>query len=93
MILAGAGISMALPIGGVFGVAVASAVFASYGHIGTPDSFTAGFRPAMGWLAAFAIVGAISALAVSAPRTSPAVTTAEQPMPASTMYGRYRNDC
>src|SRR5215471_6063571 len=70
--------------GGVFGVAIASAVFASYGHIGTPDSFTAGFRPAMGWLAAFAIVGAISALAVRARRTSPAVTAPEQPMPAST---------
>jgi len=70
--------------GGVFGVAIASAVFASYGHIGTPDSFTAGFRPAMGWLAAFAIVGAISALAVRAPRTSPAGTAAAQPMPAST---------
>jgi len=70
--------------GGVFGVAIASAVFASYGRIGTPSSFTAGFRPAMEWLAAFAIVGAISALAVRARHTSPAVTAPEQPLPAST---------
>lgn len=70
--------------GGVFGVAIASAVFASYGRIGTPSSFTAGFRPAMGSLAAFAIVGAISALTVTARRRIPAVSAPEQPIPAST---------
>ena len=57
--------------GGVFGVAVASAVFASYGHIGSPTSFTAGFRPATAVTAAFALVGALSALAVSSRRRQP----------------------
>lgn len=69
--------------GGVFGVAIASAVFASYGHIGTPATFTAGFRPAMGWLAAIAVVGALFALAVRSPRMAPAGASAVvQPMPA-----------
>jgi EmrB/QacA subfamily drug resistance transporter len=50
--------------GGVFGVAVATAVFAGYGHLGTPAAFTAGFRPALLTTAAFALAGAFSALAV-----------------------------
>ena len=69
--------------GGVFGVAVASAVFASYGHIGSPASFTAGFRPATGWLAAIAIVGAISALAIAGRRRPAAVAEPAVEMTAS----------
>lgn len=69
--------------GGVFGVAIASAVFASYGHIGSPASFTAGFRPATGWLAAIAIVGAISALAVAGRRRPAAVAEPAVEMTAS----------
>jgi hypothetical protein len=69
--------------GGVFGVAIASAVCAACGHIGTPGSFTSGFRPAMAWLAAFAIVGAISALAVEGSTHEPAAASVVQPMPAT----------
>jgi EmrB/QacA subfamily drug resistance transporter len=60
--------------GGVFGVAISSAVFAAYGHIGTPASFTAGFRPATSWLAVIAVLGAASGLAVRSRR--PAVAEA-----------------
>jgi MFS family permease len=67
--------------GGVFGVAVATAVFAGYGHLGTPAAFTAGFRPALLTTAAFALAGAFSALAVRprhaiAPATQPAANAA-----------------
>jgi EmrB/QacA subfamily drug resistance transporter len=70
--------------GGVFGVAIASAVFASYGHIATPASFTAGFRPATGWLAAIAVVGAASALALQSRQRAPAEPpVSAKPMPVT----------
>ncbi len=50
--------------GGAFGVAVASAVFSSNGHLGTPASFTAGFRPAFAVAAGLSVLGALCALAV-----------------------------
>jgi EmrB/QacA subfamily drug resistance transporter len=92
LIIAGVGISMAIPttstaalnavapqdlgtasgtqntlvrFGSVFAVAVASAVFAGNGHLGSPTSFTDGFRPALAVVASFSLLGAISALAVS----------------------------
>jgi EmrB/QacA subfamily drug resistance transporter len=55
--------------GAVFAIAVASAVFAAYGHLGTPASVTDGFRPALAACAAFALLAAISALAISPPKT------------------------
>jgi len=58
--------------GGVFGVAIASAVFASYGHIGTPASFAAGFSPALTWMGGFAVIGAAFALAVKTRQAKPA---------------------
>ncbi|MBV9193776.1 MAG: hypothetical protein JO168_06480 [Solirubrobacterales bacterium] len=48
--------------GGVLGVAIASAVFAANGHLGSPASFTAGFRPALAIAAALSLLGAASAL-------------------------------
>jgi EmrB/QacA subfamily drug resistance transporter len=65
--------------GGVFGVAVATAVFTTNGHLGTPTSFTAGFRPALAITAVFALVAGLSALAVR-PRqaTSPAAQRATE---------------
>ena len=54
--------------GGVFGVAVATAVFTSNGHLGTAASFTAGFRPALAITAAFALVASLTALGVSGRR-------------------------
>jgi EmrB/QacA subfamily drug resistance transporter len=106
LIVAGVGLSMALPttptaalsavapadmgkasgangtlqrFGGAFGVAAASAVFAANGRLGTPASFTAGFRPALAVAAGFSLLGVVSALAVGDRRRAPA---AAQPEPA-----------
>jgi MFS family permease len=92
LLVAGIGISMALPtvptavlnsvepaemgkasgisnmmqrFGAVFAIAVASSVFAAYGHLGTPASVTDGFRPAMAVAAALSLLGAITALAIT----------------------------
>ena len=64
--------------GGVAGVAIASAVFAAHGHLGTPASFDAGFRPAMVASAAFSILGALCALAVTTRRSQVAVGNAKE---------------
>jgi EmrB/QacA subfamily drug resistance transporter len=93
-VVAGAGVSMALPatpaavlgavppadmgkasgvsntlqrFGGAFGIAVATAVFAGYGHLGTPASFVAGFRPAFALAAGLSVLGAATALATRRP--------------------------
>jgi EmrB/QacA subfamily drug resistance transporter len=87
MVVAGVGISMAIPaaqnsvlgsvtqeavgkaagtnslmreLGGVFGIAVAVAVFAGAGSYATPQAFTDGFGPAVGVAAALALVGAVA---------------------------------
>jgi EmrB/QacA subfamily drug resistance transporter len=92
LLVAGIGISMALPtvptavlnsvepaemgkasgisnmmqrFGAVFAIAVASSVFAAYGHLGTPASVTDGFRPALAVAAALSLLGAITALAIT----------------------------
>jgi MFS family permease len=62
--------------GSVFGVAVATAVFAANGHLGTPATYTAGFRPALAVAAAFSLLGGLTALGVGRKR-SPAVTITE----------------
>lgn len=91
LIVAGAGISMALPVaptvvvsavkplemgkasgvnstmqrfGAAFAIAIAAAVFASYGHIGTPSSFVSGFQPALIVVGSLSLLGAITALGV-----------------------------
>jgi EmrB/QacA subfamily drug resistance transporter len=51
--------------GGSFGVAAVTAVFAAYGHLGSPASVTAGFRPALAVSAVLAALGAVTALAVA----------------------------
>jgi EmrB/QacA subfamily drug resistance transporter len=56
--------SMMRELGGVFGVAVAAAVFAGAGSYASPDAFLDGFAPAVAVLAAFSLVGAIVALAL-----------------------------
>jgi len=57
------GVFMMLRIlGGVFGVAVAVAVFAGVGGYASAGQFGAGFAAAMGAVAAFALVGAVVAL-------------------------------
>jgi EmrB/QacA subfamily drug resistance transporter len=60
--------------GAVFAVAVASSVFAAYGNLGTPASVTDGFRPAIAACAGFALLAAVSAVAITAPRIRPQAT-------------------
>ena len=55
--------------GAVFAIAVVSAVFSSYGNLGTPVGVTNGFRPALAACAIFALLAALSALAITSPKT------------------------
>ena len=55
--------------GAVFGIAIATAVFTSYGHLGTPLSVTDGFKPALAACAVFGLLAALTALAITATRT------------------------
>ncbi|HSS62742.1 MAG TPA: MFS transporter, partial [Candidatus Limnocylindrales bacterium] len=99
LIIAGIGISMALPIaptvvvssvparemgkasgvnstlqrfGAAFAIAIAAAVFASHGQIGTPAAFVAGFQPALIAVASLSLLGAVTALGVqSRPKAMP----------------------
>ena len=111
LVVAGVGISMALPttpaaalgavapadtgmasgtnstlqrFGGVFGVAIAAAVFAAHGRLGTPAGFDAGFRPALAVAAALSLLGAATALAVRGRRRAVVALAREAaPAPAS----------
>jgi len=92
LLVAGVGISMALPtvptavlsdvapqemgkasginymaqrFGAVFAVAIGTAVFNSYGHLGDPEAVTQGFKPAIWACAVFAVVAAVAATAMS----------------------------
>jgi MFS family permease len=117
LLIAGIGISMALPtvptavlnavapqelgkasginymmqrFGAVFAIAVASAVFAAHGHLGTPASVTDGFRPALAACAVFALLAALSALAITPPTTkhARAVEAVEAVEAAECQYGQ-----
>jgi EmrB/QacA subfamily drug resistance transporter len=52
--------------GAVFAIAITSAIFAANGHLGSPASVTSGFRPAMDVAAALSLLGAVTALAITA---------------------------
>ena len=73
--------------GSAFGIAVAAAVFAAYGHLGSAAGFVAGFRPALTVAAGLSLLGATAALAigpaplaaVAAKPEAPAATVASQP--------------
>jgi EmrB/QacA subfamily drug resistance transporter len=69
---------MAQRFGAVFAIAIGSDVFSSYGHLGTPASVTAGFKPALWTCAAFAMLAAVSAIGI----TSRKPATATHPEPA-----------
>jgi EmrB/QacA subfamily drug resistance transporter len=75
---------MAQRFGTVFALAIASAVFAGHGHLGTPTTVTAGFRPALWTCACFAILAALSGVAISSLKrtTSTKAEPAEAPVPA-----------
>lgn len=57
---------MAQRFGTVFAIAIGSAVFAAYGHLGSPAAVTAGFRPALWSSVVFAAGAALTALAIPA---------------------------
>ncbi|HET8672693.1 MAG TPA: DHA2 family efflux MFS transporter permease subunit [Thermoleophilaceae bacterium] len=104
LVVAGVGISMAIPstpaaalgavppsdlgiasganstlqrFGGVFGVAIVTAVFAAHGRLGSPAGFVAGFRPALAAAAALSLLGACTALLVRGRRSLGAPASAE----------------
>jgi MFS family permease len=71
--------------GGVFGITVVAAVFAANGHIATPATYLAGFRPAFAAAGALSLLGALTAMAV---RPLPAVAAEESPaLTAPTLSG------
>ena len=76
--------------GGVFGVAVVTAVFTATGHLGAPDQVAAGFRPALAVSAGLSLLGAVTAMAVASRRqlaqaqrsaTQPAAHQTGDPLP------------
>lgn len=69
--------------GAAFAIAVASEVFATYGHFGTPASITDGFKPALATCAGFALLAALSALAITPSKAqhSPAFDPADVEAP------------
>jgi MFS family permease len=73
--------SMMRELGGVFGIAVAVAVFAGSGSYASAGAFTDGFAPAIGVAAALSLAGALAGLALpSRRRAGPLVLT--PPVPA-----------
>jgi hypothetical protein len=64
--------------GSAFAIAIAAAVFSANGHLGSPVSFTAGFRPALAVVAGLSLIGAVSALAIGSRR--PAAVPAVEPV-------------
>jgi EmrB/QacA subfamily drug resistance transporter len=75
---------MAQRFGTVFALAIASAVFAAHGHLGSPAAVTAGFRPALWVCVCFAVLAALSGLAIASPRreTPSRAEPADLPIPA-----------
>jgi EmrB/QacA subfamily drug resistance transporter len=64
--------SMMRELGGVFGVAIAVAVFAAVGSYASPSAFVEGFKPAIGVAAALALIGAVAGLALPGRRRTAA---------------------
>jgi MFS family permease len=62
---------MAQRLGGVFAIAISTAVFAAHGHLGTPASVTAGFKPALAACAGLAVLATLSALAITSRTDEP----------------------
>jgi hypothetical protein len=73
---------MAQRFGAVFAIAIGTAIFTSYGGFASPESVTAGFKPALWACAGFALLGTLSAIAMS-PRVkhAPAVEPVEVAIP------------
>jgi EmrB/QacA subfamily drug resistance transporter len=80
--------SMMRELGGVFGIAVAAAVFAGAGSFASGDAFLDGFAPAIAIVAVFSLAGAIVALALPG-RRQPAGTA----LAGEGRRGRPRRPC
>jgi EmrB/QacA subfamily drug resistance transporter len=74
--------SMMRELGGVFGIAVAVAVFAAAGSYASPQAFTDGFVSATGVCAALSLAGALAGLALPGRRPAPAVAPGQIPATA-----------
>jgi EmrB/QacA subfamily drug resistance transporter len=72
--------------GGVFGVALVTAVFSAHGHLGDPAGFVAGLRPALAVAASLSLLGALTAAAVAA-RRRPVAVAAPPVAPATAPTG------
>ena len=75
---------MAQRFGTVFALAIASAVFAAHGHLGSPAAVTAGFRPALWTCACFAVLAALSGVAITSPRREASTQPAPADLPIAT---------
>jgi EmrB/QacA subfamily drug resistance transporter len=77
---------MAQRFGAVFAVAIATAAFSAYGHLGSPSAVTAGFKPAMWTCAGFALLATLGGIAIGSRAPAPASdftsATAEEPLAA-----------
>jgi hypothetical protein len=59
---------MAQRLGAVFAIAISSAVFSAHGNLGDPAAVTAGFRPALWSCVVFAVLAAMTSVAITAGR-------------------------
>jgi EmrB/QacA subfamily drug resistance transporter len=109
LVIAGCGVSMAMPasqnavvsgvpaaaigtasgtfnmlrqLGGVFGIAIAVAVFGGTGSFASPAAFSAGFTAAIWISAALGVAGAVSALGIPARRRTRRAAAVSEPAPA-----------
>jgi EmrB/QacA subfamily drug resistance transporter len=74
---------MAQRFGAVFAIAIGSAVFSANGHLGSPASVTAGFRPALWACACFAVLAALTAFCISPRRTAAIVPVEAADLPVA----------
>jgi hypothetical protein len=76
--------SMMRELGGVFGIAVAVAVFAAVGSYASPTDFLDGFAPAIALVAGLSLAGAMVALALPGRRQAAERARAGAPVPPVT---------
>ena len=74
---------MAQRFGAVFAIAIGSAVFSANGHLGSPASVTAGFRPALWACAGFAVLAALTAFCIGPRRTAAIVPVEAADLPVA----------
>ena len=80
--------SMMRELGGVFGIAVAVAVFAAAGSYASPNAFTDGFTPAILVAAGLSVAGVLAALGLPARRRAAASRSAISSPPSTARRSR-----